>query len=41
VGDIEHVGAEALTKVGDLVDEGHLHRQEHIGRIFDHFRAAA
>ena len=40
VGDVENIGAETLAQVGDFVDEGHLHRQEHVGRIFDHLRAA-
>ena len=41
VRDIENVGADALAQVGDFVDEGHLHRQEHVGGVFDHLRAAA
>ena len=39
--DVENIGAETLAQVGDFVDEGDLHRQEHVGRIFDHLRTAA
>ena len=35
------VGAEPLAEVRDLVDEGDFHRQEHVGGVFDHLRAAA
>ena len=36
-----HVGADALGKVGDLVDEGDLGREERIGCILDQFGGAA
>ena len=41
VGDVENIGAETLAQVSDFVDEGYLHRQEHVGGVFDHLRAAA
>ncbi len=41
MGNIENVGAETLAQVRDFVDEGDLHRQEHVGGVFDHLRAAA
>ena len=39
--DVENIGAETLAQVGDFVDEGDFHRQEYVGRIFDHLRTAA
>ena len=33
--DLLHVGAGLLAEIGDLVDEGDLHRQERVGRILD------
>ena len=40
MGDVENIGAEALAQVGDFIDESHFHRQEHVGRVLDHLRAA-
>ena len=37
---IENVRVDAFAEVGDLVDESHLHRQEDVGGVFDHLRAA-
>ena len=39
--DLLNVGADLLAKIGDLVDEGDLHRQKGVGGIFDQFRRAA
>ena len=36
--DVMHVGADALAQIGHLVDEGHLHRQERVGRVFGELR---
>ena len=36
-----NVGAHRLAQVGDLVDEGDLHREIGVGRIFDQFGGAA
>ena len=33
--DVVDVGADLLAQVGDLVDEGDLHRQEAVGGVFD------
>ena len=33
-----HVGVQHFAQIGDLVDEGDLHRQEGVGGIFDQFR---
>src|SRR6202042_2508964 len=41
VRDVENIGAETLAQVGDFVNKGYFHRQEHVGRIFDHLRTAA
>src|SRR5271154_3120983 len=38
--DVHHVGVETLAEISDLVDERHLHRQEHVGGVFDHLRTA-
>ena len=36
-----HVGADGFAEIGDLVDEGDLHREEGVGGIFDQFGGAA
>ena len=38
--DVHHVGVETLAKIGDLVDERYLHRQEHVRGVFDHLRTS-
>ena len=35
LGDLLHVGADALAQVGHLVDEGDLGREEGVGRVLD------
>src|SRR5262249_11230181 len=39
--DFRHVGTDRLAQVGDLADEGDLHRQKRIGRVFDQLGRAA
>ncbi len=40
-GDVLHIGTDFLAQIGNLVDEGDLHRQEGVAGIFDQFRSAA
>ncbi len=40
-GDVLHIGTDFLAEIGNLVDEGDLHRQEGVAGIFDQFRSAA
>ena len=37
LGDILNIAVDFFAKVSDLIDEGHLHRQKRIGRVFDKF----
>ena len=36
-----HVGADSFAEIGDLVDEGDLHREEAVGGVLDQLRRAA